>query len=350
MVYLLNIIVSVGYSYIVRKNKKMRFNVYIPIILLWILILGGQDGVGTDYYSYKKIYEEHHVLERFYNVKEYLFYYFIIFFSKFIKNGQFLFFFDSLLKTILFFIILKKTISNKYSYIFIFLYLSYSTIFYNQMNGIRNYLAGYFFTLGVIYLIKNQKKIFFLLLGIGNFIHKTCLYMFSIFFINKQIKKNIDNKKIYIFLFLGIIIAFLPLKEMIGNTVGKIIPTYSHYFTSQYYKNEMEIINKIARIVWFPFYINSVMLIGNNLEGRLIKYGILGYFIKLFTIAVPIFSRLAIYFSILEIYPIFYLIIYYLKTKKILRLFFLVFLIFIFIISKILIFPKGEYLYKAIYF
>lgn len=353
MVYLINIIISVAYSYILRKNNKISLSMYIPIMLLWVLILGGQDGVGTDYYSYKKIYEEHYVLGRFYKAGEYLFYYFVIFFSKFIKNGQFLFFFDAIIKVILFFIILKKTVSNKFSYIFIFLYLSYSTIFYNQMNGIRNYLAGYFFTIGLIYLLENKKVFFLFFLGLGNFIHKTCLYMFSIFFINIKIKKNISSKKLYMFLILGLVLAFLPLKEIIRNISGKVIPTYSHYFTSQFYENEMEVINKISRIIWLPFYFESIKLIEvnkNYKEKILIKYGILGYFIRLFTVAVPIFSRLAIYFSILEIYPIFYLVIYYLKKEKILKLLVLVFLIFIFIGSKILIFPKGEYLYKTIFF
>lgn len=348
MIYLLNIIISIGYSYILRKNNKISFAMYIPVILLWILILGGQDGVGTDYYSYKKIYEEHYVLDRFYNVGEYLFYYFIIFFSKYIKNGQFLFFIDAIIKVFIFWIIMKKTISNKYSYIFLFLYLCYSTIFYNQMNIIRSYTAVYFFTLGIIYLIKNQSKMFLLLLGIGNFIHKSCLYMLGIFFINIKIKKNIDKRKLYIFLLLGLIVAFLPLKEMIRNIAVKIIPTYSHYFSSQYYENEMNLINQISRVIWMPFYLNSGILIKNDVEGKLIKYGILGYFIYLFTIAVPIFSRLAVYFSILRIYPIYYLIIYYLKNNKTIKLLFLISLIIVFIILKILIFPKGEYLYNSI--
>lgn len=350
MVYLLNIIISIGYSYILRKKNKVSFIIYTPIILLWILILGGQDGVGTDYYSYRLIYEEHYTLGRFYRVGEYLFYYFVIFFSELIKNGQFLFFFDAILKTILFFLILKKTISNNYVYIFIYLYLCYSTIFYNQMNTIRSYIAVYFFTLGIIYLIKNQNKIFLLLLGIGNFIHKTCLYMFAIFFVNIKIKKNIDKRKLYIFLILGLILAFLPLKEVVKNYAIKVIPTYSYYFNSKYYESEMKLINQISRIIWLPFYLNSIILIKNNLEGKLIKYGILGYFIKLFTISVPIFSRLAIYFSILEIYPIFYLTIYYLKARKILRLILLIFLTIVFITTKILIFPKGEYLYNSILF
>ncbi len=344
MIYLLNMILSVGYFYFIRNIRKNSFVLFIPIILLWTIIIGGQYGVGTDYFSYIKIYEEHIGLERFYRIKEYLFYYFVVFFSSFIKNGQFLFFFDAFLKNILFFIIVKKIMKNtKYLYIYIFIFLCLGTTFYNQMNGLRNYLAMYFLTIGCMYLLENKNYIYIISIMLGSYIHKTALYLYPVILINKL--KN--YKFLLVIILTSILLNILPTKDFFQKIGPKLIPMYAHYFYSDYYTNKMSLINILSRVMWLPFYIKSIFLYKKN-ENSLIKWGIIGYSINLLTIEISILSRLGVYFSLIRIFPIYFLMIEYLEKKKYLFLLILVGLVLIFFIMKVLILPRGEYLYKFI--
>ena len=346
MIYLLNMILSVGYFYFIRNVRKNSFILFIPIIFLWTIISGGQYGVGSDYFSYIKIYENHQGLNRFYYNKEYLFYYFVIFFSNLIKNGQFLFFFDALLKNILFFFIIKKIIKDmKYIYIYIYIYICFGTVFYNQMNGLRNFLAMYLFTLGQIYLIEYKYILFVLYITIGSYIHRTSLYLYPFILINKLKHYR------FLFLLIGVVVLlnFLPTKNFFQEVGPKLIPAYAHYFYSEYYERDMKLINIFSRIIWFPFYIESIYLYKKN-KNDLIKLGVIGYSINLLTIEISILSRLAVYFSLVSIFPMYYLTIYYLKNKRNKSLIILILLILLFFITKVLIVPKGEYLYRSWFF
>ena len=70
MVYILNLIFTVGYSFFVKKIKILYF---IPILSVWIIILGGQYEVGTDYNNYLKFFYGIRDIRLFFLQKEYMY-------------------------------------------------------------------------------------------------------------------------------------------------------------------------------------------------------------------------------------------------------------------------------------
>ena len=126
MIYLINLIYSSILSYLFDKTKN-RFFIFL-MLCIWSFIIGGQYGVGTDYFSYLDIFSNENVLYKYFLKKEYLFYYFVNYF-KFIQNKQWLFFFIAIIENYIFYkllIYLKKEriIENTSLFVFIFGYVT----------------------------------------------------------------------------------------------------------------------------------------------------------------------------------------------------------------------------------
>lgn len=85
MIYVLNLIVTVLYSYLIKSTKILN---YIPILLIWIIILGGQYEVGKDYRNYLDFFYGIRDSKLFFIQKEYLFYYFLKIMSFLFSNGR----------------------------------------------------------------------------------------------------------------------------------------------------------------------------------------------------------------------------------------------------------------------
>ena len=118
-------------------------------------------------------------------------------------------------------------------YLYVFLFLTLNTVFYNQMNGIRQYIALYFFTLAILI----NKSIFEYMINflIGIFIHRSLLGLFHIYFIFNIFIKKINNKKVYILLLMiCITLYFINISEIIYFFMKTLVSRYSWYFNSIY--------------------------------------------------------------------------------------------------------------------
>lgn len=167
MIYCLNLVYGILCSYYYDKycNKK-KVGSYIVVAffisIIWILIVGGQYGIGTDYYSYLDIFSLKSDIEIYKIKNEFLFYWIVSFFYDINLGGQFLFFVFAFINSFLFFIICRK-ITYNHTWFFLFLYITVSSLFHNQMNGIRQCTATYFVTLAIIYLSEEKKIDFYCL-------------------------------------------------------------------------------------------------------------------------------------------------------------------------------------------
>lgn len=353
MTYLINVFLSYLYFFICEKNKiKNNFILYIPIIFIWTLIIGGQYDVGTDYFLYLKIFNGEKNLELFKRYNEYIFYYFVQFFSNLFQEKQYLFFIISFIENILFFGFIfelkKEKIINKIS-IFIFLFLVYGTVFYNQMNTIRQYFDIYILSLIIFYFYKNKKIMCIILYCIGINIHKSFRY-FLVLPILTWATKIINNKKILkISLIITLIILFFPIEDTI-----KKLASYTSYANYIYRIKELPLQNKITKIIFVPFYLDAINLIDVFKQEKqklfFLKIGIICFILRILLLTAYIVHRFGEYFGIITILPIYYLIEEYYKNKKYIKLLILLFLIIFLFIAKVLVSPKGEYLYDSWFF
>lgn len=356
MIYLINAIYSILYFYLIKKYKRINFIIFFPIFFIWLIILGFQYGVGTDYFNYLRIYKNTNNIQFLYfSQKEYIFYYFLKLLNFFSKNGQLLFISVSFLENIIFYIFLKKLVDFKLIkikeiYVFIFIFLCFGTSFYNQMNTLRQYFNIYLFSLAVIYLLFNKKIKYALLILIGSYIHKSILYLLPIIGVKFFIKKFKISYLYFLLIFSCCFICF-PVEDIFIYIV-KYIPRYNDYIESRFF-SKIHFQAQITKIIFIPFYFEAIKLIKKEKNENIImllKIGLLSFMIRIISLKNIMITRMSEYFIILSIFPIYYLIIYYYKNQKKMELYCLISMIFGLFLIKILVFPRGEYLYNSYFF
>lgn len=352
MVYFINLIYSTLYFYFIRKIKKIDIVSCSPIIIIWSIIIGGQYNVGTDYFSYLRIFNNESYLELYFRKKEYIFYYLIRMLKFFVQNGQILFLTLGIIENILFIMIIKKLLrlkilKNKYIYIFIYLFLTYGTIFYNQMNGLRQFFNIYLFFFMILFAIEKKYVIYNFIFFIGLNMHRSLILVYPFYFIYLFLKKKITKKILILGIVAVFMINFIDIEKYITEIVS-YIPRYSHYIESSFF-NLSPLKEKIIKLLYIPFIIESIFLIEkiqNPLQREILKIGIISYIIKIGCLVIPITNRVGEYFTLLSLFPIYFLIIYYIKNNNRLKLVGLLGIITLIYILKIFIFAKGEYLYQ----
>ena len=355
MVYLINAVLSILYMYSIKRIKNINFFYFLPIYILWTLIIGFQFQVGTDYSSYSNIFNNTELLKRYFIIKEYIFYYMIIFMKSIFNQAQSLFVIVAIFENALFYLLIKKGIKNgifnkKKIYILIFLFLCYGTNFYNQMNIIRQYINIYLLSLAFFCIINREllKYIFIFIVGIH--IHRSFIYIFPLYFFRNLLLNKITKKVLLLMLFIGIIFNFLPLKDIL-IVILKYIPRYSGYIYTHYFE-EISFHNKITKYIFVPFYINSINLLDKMEEKKIhtLKLGIVSFITRIFCLKLTVLNRIGEYFTLFSIFPFYYLIIYYYENKKNFKLFLLLSIIIGLFFTKILIFPEKEYAYRSWFF
>lgn len=350
MVYILNLIFTVGYSFFVKKIKILYF---IPILSVWIIILGGQYEVGTDYNNYLKFFYGIRDIRLFFLQKEYIFYYFMKIISNIFSNGQVLFVLISGVESFIFIIFIKKCEQLKFLkkenlFIFMFLYLGYGTLFYNQMNTLRQSFNVYLFSISVLYILQKKIKFSFLVNIIAIFIHRSTYLLFPFYFIYYFIFRKIDKKMLYYSLLIGsFVISLFNIIAIIEPFIFKYVPSFKIYFLAEKVK-EVSFEKKILKYIYLPFYFLSINLIEKKKkEKEILKIGIVAYSIRILTSNIGVVVRMGEYFVLLSIFPIYYLIEDWLKRKKYFFVLFFISMILGIFILKVTIFATGEYYYRS---
>lgn len=353
MIYLINLIYSSILSYLFDKTKN-RFFIFL-MLCIWSFIIGGQYGVGTDYFSYLDIFSNENVLYKYFLKKEYLFYYFVNY-LKFIQNKQWLFFFIAIIENYIFYkllIYLKKERIIENTSLFVFIFLTYGTTFYNQMNGIRQYFNVYLLTYLVIFGYEKRYLKYLIVIVIGMNIHASFIIFLPIVILVNIVKK-ISLKKILIILLMVVIFNFLPLNDILKK-IATFSKRYHHYIYSEYFE-KVPLKGKITKIIYIPFYIQATTCLKNdkkilaNNKLFFLKFGLISFSIKIFCLHSGAFNRIGESFGILILFPIYYLLEYSKKKKKIFTFIILFFLIIYLFIVKVFLFPSGEYLYRSYFF
>lgn len=353
MVYVLNLAITVLYFYFIKKMKKFYLISTVPILFLWTIILGGQYEVGTDYRNYLNFYYGIRDINLFYLQKEYIFYYFMKITSNFFEDGQIIFIIIGGIESFLFFYFIKKCqelklLTNKTIYIFLLLFLSYGTIFYNQMNMLRQYFDVYLFSLSYIFYLNKNKCKCILLNIIAILIHRGIYVVLPFYFIYSFIIKKRNTKFFYIgILIISFILSSINIIEIIKLLVIKYLPVFKDYFIFNKVQ-EISFEKKIIKYIYLPFYLWSVRLLTEKKEikNEMLKIGILSYAVKIAVSNMSIVYRIGEYFSLLAIFPIYYLLEDWLKKKKYLYSVILLGIIISIFLLKVTIFAKGEYLYR----
>jgi hypothetical protein len=269
-------------------------------------------------------------------------------------KGQALFFVFYAIGFFFFFLILKR-LQIRYIYLYVILYITVSSLFNNQLNLLRQILALYIGTYSIILYLENKKLPSIILILIASRIHLSALgffviYLIRLFYTEKQ-------SVYYILLVVSIALGLLFKIEWLNILLNiKILPwEYLNYINNEIeYQNISRVLTKY---IFIPFYLFAIIsLVGKNKltkkESMLFFIGFISFCLRIVTLNITLFSRIAESFLLLSIFPVYFYFREILKKKQCFWFSLIIWSLFLLYFFKTIILsaPGEEYFYRSIYF
>lgn len=359
MIYMVNLLYSMFYSTklgsiykhpLNKENSFFYFLKFSPIWIVWLLICGGQYEVGTDYINYFTIFEGAES-EYYYRKGEWLFAGIVDIGHSIGIVPQGMFFVFYLINFYFFFRILAL-LDQKYIFIFILLYITLSTVFNNQLNGLRQYSAIYIITYAIIKF--NQDKSYWkyiLLIILAGGIHQSS---YLALFFCLLFKYNVNTFICYLLIGTGTFASLFGSYTWLIDILGNYIPRYYLSYLKSEFNNSNELIKVFTKLIFVPIYLLSVSIINKKTlsvnDKYLYKVGIFAYSIRLFFLENFIFNRVGQLFVLIAVLPIYVYLKYLYESRHNKIFLFITLLLILFYFIKTILLPVGEYSYQSIYF
>jgi len=243
-----------------------------------------------------------------------------------------------------------RRIDIKYVFIFILLYISVSGLFNNQLNILRQVIATYIGSYGVLLMLDNKKFRGSIIILLASSIH-FCGLLFFLFFLNR-IVAALNKRRMILCVLCALILSFVFTSEILNN-LDFLIPNIYIKFLNSGAIESRSLILKITKYLYVPLYLAALFkydkdLVLSSTEQKLFKWGIVSLCLRLSLLNMTIISRVSDVFLIVSLYPLLYYFRYlYLRHKRRwgLAVCYVVGLYF----AKVLLFPSAEYSYQSIY-
>lgn len=357
MVFLLNYVYSITCTYLLGReyahvklsNNALLF-LLLPVFLIWLIISGGQDSVGTDYESYIYIFEGNQ-LDYYIKKNELLFAAIISLFNKCGMHGQALFYVFYAINFIFFFLILKR-LPLKQVFLYILLYITVTNLFNNQLNTLRQTTAIYIGTYAAFLIFENKNIKALLFILIASLIHQSGLILLFLYVL-KYISK-IQSSRFFLICLCGAFVLSLLLQVNSINLIVNILPDDYAWYVARDRLEERDFLNKLTKYAFIPIYIMSLSCLHKNYltakENVLFKCGWIAFCLRLSFINLMLVSRVVDYFLLLSILPLTFYLYNLFESRKHFLFVSIVFCLSIFYALKVTIFAQAEYLYDSIYF
>lgn len=337
-----------------RKVNSEKFfdfvRYFAPIGVLLILFLSLQYDVGTDYFSYLSVAEGTKSINWIKHKAEYLFVT-LVYLARWIGVPQLIFAFSGTIQV--FFLMLITYEVKKIGYKltnFFFLYFTLALVFFNQFNGIRQYIAVYIIVYALFKLREDKKILFVSLVILARLFHASAIYFIILLFIKELLDKKISFNVIFICLLVLVILSFVNLDDIYIKILS--YTPYKHYATSNYFSRMSirGIITKIPKIIivlFASYLIEKKIYKVNKADRFLLNMSYISLAVMILTFSSTLIWRFYQYFDLFIIFPVLTLMENgYKKSYEIMIISALVAML----IVKILIIPQGEYLYRSILF
>ena len=351
MAYLLLFCSIISYSYFFKPSKqKLKHFIpfFIPIGILLIMIYGLQYDVGSDYFSYLRLADGTKDIEFLLGKFEILFVFLVLFVRK-LNCPQLIFVFTAIIQVIFFMLITYevKKMGFRLDYYF-FLYFTLSLVFFNQFNGIRQYTAVYIIIYALFKLMKGKKYLYTILVLVASLFHVSAWIFFVFLLLDKLLIKEIPKKFIIVAIIVLFILSLFDLTKYY-KIIIQYIPQYRSYIGSSYMKrlSFQGIITKIPKLMIVLYCALGLDMEKQDIKKRyLINISYMACSIMVLSFTSSIIWRFYQYFDFFIIFPV---MIFANNKRKIRQIKFISLLLIIMIIIKILVIPRGEYLYNSIF-
>lgn len=365
MVYLLFLAFVVLYFSSINCRTK-RFSELIvrsiPVILFWVLLIGGQDNVGTDYYNYLSYFSNANNMGYILARGDYAFTSFVIICNSIGLYGQDVFFIHSFLCFLILLYIFKECYQGKLNFLNIvfFIFVVYSTAFNNQMNGLRQYTAIYLITCSFCLGMKRKYLLAILFLVIAIFTHKSSIITSAVFllFLLLLNGRNFSEKWMYFSVIFGFMMSLF---FHMGN-MGLLVEYVRQYglfgdyliYYDQAHSTGATAMDNLTKYIYIPIYFLAIKNLHKmnitNTHKIYFTVGILSFAFKMSILSIPYLCRLGDFFLITMCIPIVYLMIYYSEKKLYVNNVILSFYFLLPYALKVTIWAVREYSYSSVFF
>lgn len=348
------------YDKIVTLSFSASSFVIAVVVFFMIIISSIQFNVGTDYFNYLNGLKSNNYF-RYFNKGEYVYYLFYSVIQYFNLSSQTIFLFSSLINGLALYFILWMLKKEGYSlWIIFFVFFTYTGYFHNQMNGLRQYTAIIYFILFVfLILFKFGWLNIALALFVGFFSHSTFIFSLIlciiIFFVYRL---KIYSLKIIYFISL---IIYLSSPLFLEYFISNLAPQYLFYLETEYGEG-LDISQLFSKLYFLPFFVYFIFLYCRNnsfnyyfnKSHKGFRFLILFWsFTSLMYISSTGFGfmfRVSQFFIFFDIFPLYYIILYSIKSKKLFLFCFLFVSLFVPYFIKVVFFPVREYSYNWVLF
>lgn len=320
MIYIAYLLYSFFIFKFVDARSTLSYVVCAALVALpWIVIIGGQYNVGADYFPYLYFFSSPTTGVRF----EPVFTFTSVFLYDVGVVGQFQFFFFAFVNALCFFIAVKKLNITRVM-LFFFLFVTVSTLFNNQMNGIRQCVAT-FIVFWAFVEFYDAKFTALLLIILAAGFHYSALVCLPFFFFKEIVL--FATKKPRLLLLLTLIITVLPLGEVANRYIFAYLPDFIREETSyavmyegnDYVNEQMGLQFKLSKLLLLPVYYLSLDLLKRDYltdkERLFFLFGILAYSLRCMLLMNNLVGRFSYYFWLPSVFPIYYYVGYLLDNK-----------------------------------
>lgn len=356
MIYLVFLLFSYLYFAFLRKysiygyGKLLLYS--LPFVLFWCLIIGGQYNVGTDYFSYMYYFTSGDT--SYFDWRgDYLFADFIDFCNRVGIDGQGIFFVLSLIWVLILLYLGDAFFGNKRLYLFLFVFITFSGVFNNQMNILRQYFAIYLYTMALCRALRKDFISAVLLLLLVVFIHSSSFAVILLSLVAMCCLKFIENRNVLFFMICGSVLLSFLLSDAVVSFFIPYFEQYISYYESDAFE-DVSWINRMSKYIYIPLMLYAVYLFPkmnlSEFERRFFVIGICGYCLKTSLMSLSLIGRVGKYGEILMCIPIVFMLIYLSQTRSKLRSVLIYMYLLLPYVIKVLFFPIREYSYHSYFF
>lgn len=357
MVFFLNYLYSVFSAYLIgryysraRVSSGAFLGLLLPILLMWLFVCGGQYDVGTDYGTYHRLFSGDEPT-KFRDSGEYLFAWIIAGCNALGLYGQALFYVFYAINFYFFYLVMKR-IELKYIFLYVMLYITVTSLFNNQLNGLRQSTAIYMGTYALLLLIERRRWQAFVVIVAASLVHLWAAILLGTFLVAKPVRR-LPLPLLLAMLGVSIGLSFVLRVEMFGFVSPYLSDVYAHYITGQEYE-EKSLLLKITKLMFFPLYLLALARFRKmeltEREAVLFKWGFVSFCLRLAVLNLDILYRVFDYFLLMSVFPLYYYLRYLIRTGRRFVFLAILLLLTLFYALKTMVFASAEYLYDSIYF
>lgn len=290
-----------------KKSKK----IYLFLLILGFLIVAFQGPLGTDYYSYIRIYNG----EKFFSPRKgILFIKMIEILNKMNFEYRSMFIVMGMIDLVLIYKIIKKMKKNNIieNELLYYIILVFSTNMYLQaFNGMRAVIATLFYMLSYLMVLEGGKIISIVTILIGSLFHPSILIIVPLLYLKKFLKIKYNIYVIIFYLTISIFLREYELFTKVAKYLYNEYPNfmYRHYLNSEFlmpYKNVPLKSLNIAIYVKYLFSLFSLRYYKKENNCNRILFFNIGYFslgINFIFGESPMFLRLVTLLNFFLCYP-----------------------------------------------